>query len=89
MTIKALMEEYQKKAQNHQQLDTIADMKAFVENYPQFKKMTGTVTKHVVVVGELSRLVKEHDLLAVSEAEQELACYDTHSQSLNVRSLSC
>ncbi|CAG0902418.1 unnamed protein product [Darwinula stevensoni] len=64
MTIKALMEEYQKKAQNHQQLDTIADMKAFVENYPQFKKMTGTVTKHVVVVGELSRLVKEHDLLA-------------------------
>uniref|UniRef100_A0A3Q4G3A7 Vacuolar protein sorting 45 homolog n=1 Tax=Neolamprologus brichardi TaxID=32507 RepID=A0A3Q4G3A7_NEOBR len=32
---------------------------AFVDNYPQFKKMSGTVSKHVTVVGELSRLVSE------------------------------
>ncbi|KAB1260790.1 Vacuolar protein sorting-associated protein 45 [Camelus dromedarius] len=54
--IKNLMEDFQKKKPKEQQkLESIADMKAFVENYPQFKKMSGTVSKHVTVVGELSR----------------------------------
>lgn len=44
--------------------------------------MSGTVTKHVTLVGELSRLVTQHNLLEVSEAEQELACQEEHSQSL-------
>lgn len=39
--IKTLMNEYQKKAQTHQQLESIADMKKFVDQYPQFKKITG------------------------------------------------
>ncbi len=46
------------------------------------QKMSGTVTKHVTLVGELSRLVSQHNLLEVSEAEQELACQEEHSQSL-------
>lgn len=57
---------------------------AFVENYPQFKKMSGTVSKHVTVVGELSRLVSERNLLEVSEAEQELSCQNDHSGALQV-----
>ena len=44
--------------------------------------MSGAVTKHVTLVGELSRLVTQHNLLEVSEAEQELACQEEHSQSL-------
>lgn len=36
-TIKELMEEFQKKAKNHQKVESIADMKTFVETYPQFK----------------------------------------------------
>lgn len=44
--------------------------------------MSGTVTKHVTLVSELSRLVTQHSLLQVSEAEQELACQEEHSQSL-------
>ena len=55
-----------------------------MENYPQFKKMSGTVAKHVTVVGELSRLVGAHNLMDVSECEQELACQSDHSQSLQV-----
>ena len=39
--IKALMNDYQKKAQTHQQLESISDMKRFVEQYPQFKKISG------------------------------------------------
>nr|SVE88547.1 EOG090X03QA [Daphnia sinensis]SVE89172.1 EOG090X03QA [Daphnia sinensis]SVE91048.1 EOG090X03QA [Daphnia sinensis]SVE91673.1 EOG090X03QA [Daphnia sinensis] len=81
-TIKSLMDEFQTKAKSHQKVESIADMKAFVENYPQFKKMSGAVTKHVTLVGELSRLVTQHNLLEVSEAEQELACQEEHTQSL-------
>ncbi|XP_028911713.1 vacuolar protein sorting-associated protein 45 isoform X2 [Ornithorhynchus anatinus] len=81
--IKNLMEDFQKrKPKEQQKLESIADMKAFVENYPQFRKMSGTVAKHVTVVGELSRLVSERGLLDVSEAEQELACHGDHSAAL-------
>ncbi|KAL3866037.1 hypothetical protein ACJMK2_043378 [Sinanodonta woodiana] len=80
--IKELMEDFQSKSQSHAKVESISDMKAFIENYPQFKKMSGTVAKHVTVVGELSRLVGKQNLLEVSEAEQELACQDDHSASL-------
>ena len=71
-TIKLLMDEFQNKAKSHQKIDSIADMKNFVENYPQFKKMSGTVSKHVTLVSELSRLVSMRNLLQISELEQEL-----------------
>ncbi|XP_057684288.1 vacuolar protein sorting-associated protein 45 isoform X2 [Corythoichthys intestinalis] len=87
--IKNLMEDFQKKRPKGQQkLESISDMKAFVDNYPQFKKMSGTVSKHVTVVGELSRLVAERQLMEVSEVEQELACQNDHSSAQqNVRRL--
>ncbi|KAK5855536.1 hypothetical protein PBY51_005633 [Eleginops maclovinus] len=80
--IKSLMEDFQKKKPKEQQrLESISDMKAFVDNYPQFKKMSGTVSKHVTVVGELSRLVSERQLMEVSETEQELSCQSDHSNA--------
>ncbi|XP_029282222.1 vacuolar protein sorting-associated protein 45 [Cottoperca gobio] len=80
--IKNLMEDFQKKKPKEQQkLESINDMKAFVDNYPQFKKMSGTVSKHVTVVGELSRLVSERQLMEVSEVEQELSCQSDHSNA--------
>jgi len=80
--MKQLMDEFQVSAKSNQKLDSIADMKAFVENYPQFRKMSGTVSKHVTVVSELSRLVSEHCLLEVSELEQDIACRSDHAQHL-------
>ena len=56
-----------------------------METYPAFKKMSGTVSKHVTIVGELSRLVGAHCLMDVSECQQELVCQSDHSQSLQVR----
>ncbi|KAI1301897.1 Vacuolar protein sorting-associated protein 45 [Halotydeus destructor] len=80
--IKDLMDEFQSHTKSQQKVETIADMKAFIENYPQFKRMSGTVSKHVTLIGELSRLVTARNLLEVSEAEQELACQNDHSESL-------
>ncbi|XP_045503454.1 vacuolar protein sorting-associated protein 45 [Colias croceus] len=81
-TIKSLMDEFQKKAKSHQKVESIADMKNFVETYPLFKKMCGTVTKHVTVVGELSSCVAKRELLLVSELEQELVCQADHQKHL-------
>ena len=50
------------------------------------------MAKHVTMVGELSRIVGSHNLMEVSEAEQELACQMDHSASLQVNkelALSC
>ena len=47
-------------------------LQAFIENYPEFKKLSGAVSKHVAVVGELSRIVSEHSLMGVSECEQDI-----------------
>ncbi|CAB3375294.1 Hypothetical predicted protein [Cloeon dipterum] len=81
--IKNLMEEFQKKAKSTQRVESISDMKTFVEAYPQFKKMSGTVAKHVTVVGELSSKVGKHQLMEVSVAEQEITCRNDHAQHLN------
>lgn len=75
--IKNLMDHFQSKAKSHKKIETISDMKSFVETYPQFKKLSGNVSKHVTVVGELSSMVNDHSLLDVSELEQEIASQNT------------
>lgn len=82
--IKEYVEQYQVKTQNTMNIESIADMKRFVEDYPEFRKLSGNVSKHVTLVGELSRRVGEHDLLDVSELEQSLACNDNHANDLKV-----
>ncbi|KAF8442956.1 Sec1-like protein [Boletus edulis BED1] len=54
-------------------INSISDMKRFVEEYPEFRKLGGNVSKHVALVGELSRLVERDRLLDVGEIEQGLA----------------
>lgn len=54
-------------------INSIADMKRFVEEYPEFRKLGGNVSKHVALVGELSRLVQRDHLLDIGEVEQGLA----------------
>lgn len=83
--IKDYVEQYQSRTQSNANIESIADMKRFVEDYPEFRKLSGNVSKHVALVGELSRQVGEHGLLDVSELEQSLACSDNHASDLKVR----
>lgn len=48
--------------------------------------MSGTVAKHVTIVGELSNVVNKRNLLEVSEIEQQITCQNQHSQQLQVNS---
>ena len=82
--IKDYVTDYQGKSKSTAQIESISDMKKFVEEYPEFRKMSGNVSKHVALVSELSRLVAKNSLLSVSELEQRLACTDSHSNDLKV-----
>src|SRR4051812_48908048 len=74
-SLKDYVQDYQKRslAQSPSAINSIADMKRFVEEYPEFRKLGGNVSKHVALVGELSRLVGRDKLLEVGEVEQGLA----------------
>ena len=80
--IKDYVDTYQTKTKSNMNIESIADMKRFVEDYPEFRRLSGNVSKHVTLVGELSRRVDVDSLLEVSELEQSLACNDTHTQDL-------
>jgi len=74
VAIKQLVDEYQDKSKLNTNIQTIDEMKRFVENYPEFRKMAGNVAKHVALMSELSRMMDARSLMDTSELEQELAC---------------
>jgi len=79
---KEYVEQFASKQQSGHKLESVEDMKRFIEEYPEFRKLSGNVTKHVTLVTELSRRVGGDDLLEVSELEQSLACNDNHNADL-------
>ncbi|XP_022768016.1 vacuolar protein sorting-associated protein 45 homolog isoform X2 [Durio zibethinus] len=74
MNIKRMVDDFQQVAKSNQTIQTIEDMAKFVDNYPEYRKMHGNVSKHVTLVTEMSKIVEERKLMLVSETEQELAC---------------
>jgi len=74
-SLKNYVQSYQSRslAQSPSSINSISDMKRFVEEYPEFRKLGGNVSKHVALVGELSRLVETDKLLEIGEIEQGLA----------------
>lgn len=74
MNIKRLVDEFQQIAKSNQNIQTVEDMAKFVDNYPEYRKMHGNVSKHVTLVTEMSKIVEERKLMLVSQTEQELAC---------------
>lgn len=86
--IKEYVEQYQSKTKNNANIESITDMKRFIEEYPEFRKLSGNVSKHVTLVSELSRRVGAENLLEVSELEQSIACNDNHAADLkNIQNL--
>lgn len=82
--IQTLVKNFQdKKGNMGGKLDSISDIKDFITEYPEFKKMSGTVSKHVALVTELSKEVTANDLCKVSELEQNIACGQERDNSIS------
>lgn len=78
LRIKRLVSDFQALTRTQTKLESIEDMQRFVDNYPQFKLQSGTVSKHVSVMGEISKVVNARSLLTVSALEQEIVCGSEH-----------
>jgi len=74
------LEEYKETTKNTANVESIAEMQRFVDQYPEFRKMTGNVSKHVSVVHELSRIVDANGLFHASQLEQDLACSENRQE---------
>lgn len=74
MNIKRMVDDFQQIAKSNQNIQTVEDMAKFVDNYPEYRKQHGNVSKHVTLVTEMSKIVEERKLMLVSQTEQELAC---------------
>lgn len=81
-SIKRYVLEFQTKTASSKQIETVQDMKRFVEEYPEFRKLSGNVSKHVTLLGELSRRVEQDHLLETSELEQSLASNESHASDV-------
>ncbi|RID75114.1 hypothetical protein BRARA_B02172 [Brassica rapa] len=95
MNIKRMVDDFQQVAKSNQNIQTVEDMARFVDNYPEYKKMQGNVSKHVTLVTEMSKLVEARKLMLVSQTEQDLACnggqgaaYEAVTDLLNNESVS-
>lgn len=77
VNLKELVDSFQLRSNSNSNLKTIEDMMRFVGNYPEFRKSSSNVSKHVAIAGELSHLVGKMDLLEVSQLEQDLACRES------------
>jgi vacuolar protein sorting-associated protein 45 len=83
-SIKSYVDEYQAKHKSSMNIESISDMKKFMEEFPEFRKLGGNVSKHVSLVSELSRRVDKEGLLEAGELEQSLAVSDNHNADLKV-----
>lgn len=78
--LQKLVDEFHSKSKSNSRIDTIDQMMKFVANYPEFRKSSSNVSKHVALAGELSRLVGKMNLLEVSQLEQDVACREAESE---------
>jgi vacuolar protein sorting-associated protein 45 len=78
-SIQKLLQDYQKQTAQKHNLNTIEDMQAFMDKFPELRSRAHNVSKHVAIMGELARLVEVCSLMDVSQFEQELACADDHT----------
>lgn len=56
VAIKALVEEFQKKTTNNQNIGTLEDIRRFIQDFPEFRKLSANVSKHVTLMTELSHV---------------------------------
>lgn len=76
--IQKLLKDYKLTAESHNinKLSSIESMQNFVEKFPELRRDGHVVSKHVVLMGELARLVEVCSLMEISQFEQVLACID-------------
>lgn len=82
-TLKEAVENLKSTTKSQHKVETMEDMKRFIDEYPETKRLASSLHNHVFLMSELTRIVTEHNIITISECEQEMACSLTsHSEIL-------
>ncbi|EUD66749.1 hypothetical protein C922_02734 [Plasmodium inui San Antonio 1] len=74
--VKTYVDVYQQETSRKSNLESIDDIQKFIEIYPNYKKLSGNVTKHVNILHKFAEIVEKRQLFYMSELEQSIAIYD-------------
>eukprot|EP00871_Galdieria_phlegrea_P001667 jgi/Galph1/2500/GphlegSOOS_G1162.1 len=83
VNIKSLVDRFQDKTRDVHNTSTIEEMMKFLESYPELRRSSSEVTKHVTIMSELSRLVTGRYLMDIAQLEQDLACRTSLNEHQN------
>ncbi|SBS80507.1 vacuolar protein sorting-associated protein 45, putative (VPS45) [Plasmodium ovale curtisi] len=78
--VKSYVDVYQEETSRKSNLESIDDIQKFIEIYPNYKKLSGNVTKHVNILHKFSEIVEKRQLFYISELEQSIAIYYKKSE---------
>lgn len=82
-TLKGAVENLKSLTKSQHKVETMEDMKRFIDEYPETKRLASNLHNHVFLMSELTRIVTEHNIIQISECEQEMACsLASHSEIL-------
>lgn len=71
-SLKKYIDKYKSKTKTNSNISSIKDMKFFLENYPEFKKTSLNLSKHMLLTTEIDRKINELRMWEVSEFEQNM-----------------
>ncbi len=69
--------------QAENKVESIEELKKFVQNLPQKKKESAEFTKHTYLFYEVSEIMQRRKLLELSTLEQDIACNDNKKDQYN------
>jgi vacuolar protein sorting-associated protein 45 len=78
--IQKTVEKFSKENERSGKVDSIDDLKKFVQSFPEKKKESAEFTKHTQLFYELSEIMQRRKLLELSVLEQDIACYDNKKE---------
>jgi vacuolar protein sorting-associated protein 45 len=82
--VKVLVDRLQEKTKQHQNIESLEDMQRVLNNFPEYKRESSNVYKHVDLMTALSRIVESRHLLDISKIEQNIAVSENREEHLRV-----
>lgn len=82
LVLKEAVSNLKMQAKSQHKVETMEDMKRFIDEYPETKRFASNLHNHVFLMSELTRLTNENNLITLSECEQELACNLTSNSEI-------
>lgn len=79
--LKEFLQEMSEKKKQHLTIDKLEDMQKALNSMPEIKKEAGNASKHVDIIGDLSKQINIRKLLMVGELEQTMLSKDQKNDS--------